>query len=377
MKINKLLMFVATTILSGSIMFAESNIDELIKTKKPLKFNDDGTFRVLVISDIHATEKTIPKHVQDNIKLLVDRENPNLVILCGDNTRCMDSEEKLRSCLTSMVGYIEEKDIPWAHVYGNHDHEYAISKEEQSRIYSSYDWCITENGPEDLFGVGNCVLPVKSSKSDKLAFNVWLLDSGAYISGRIYKGVALKVLPFEGSKAAYYDFIKFNQIRWYVETSETLEKHNGAKIPGLMAFHMPLHEGYFGWQNRAQLEHDGVFGDNAVHAPPVNSGLFTAMLERGDIKAIANGHDHKNTTMVNYVGVKFCFVGTPSTMGYHDKNLLGGRVFIANENSPDEIKTYMSYINPEAAAKVEAAAREADKAKEEADKAKEAEAAAK
>ena len=109
MKINKLLMFVATTILSGSIMFAESNIDELIKTKKPLKFNDDGTFRVLVISDIHATEKTIPKHVQDNIKLLVDRENPNLVILCGDNTRCMDSDEKLRSCLTSMVGYIEEK----------------------------------------------------------------------------------------------------------------------------------------------------------------------------------------------------------------------------------------------------------------------------
>lgn len=347
MEINKFISGIVVAALFGSVAMAGNEMGDLLKVKKELRFNEDGTFRVLVLSDIHATEATVPQNVQDNIKLLVDREQPDLVILNGDNTRVMDSEEKLRSCLTSIMGYVEEQNIPWTHVYGNHDHEYAISKEDQHRVYGSFEWCVSKRGPIDIDGVGNCVLPVLSSKSDKIAFNVWLLDSGHYIDNKIYKGIALKVLPFNGSNAAFYDFIKFNQIRWYVETSEKLEEYNGGQIPGLMAFHMPLQESYFAWQNREELEHTGTLGDNAVHGPALNSGLFTAILERGDIRAIVNGHDHKNDCMVKYVGVKLCFSSTPSTLGYHSKEQLGGRVFVVNENNPDEIETFMSYINPQ------------------------------
>ncbi|MBQ8571157.1 MAG: metallophosphoesterase [Kiritimatiellae bacterium] len=341
---KKIILGLMAAALLGGAAFGE-NINDLLKTKKELRFNKDGKFRVLVLSDIHATEYTIPANVQANIKYLVDAEKPDLVIFNGDTVRVMYSEEKLRSCFKSIVGYIEQKQIPWAHVYGNHDHEHGLSKEEQQKICESFEWCVTERGPTDIDGVGNCVLPVYSSKSNKIAYNVWLLDSGHYIAGNIHKGIALKVLPFSGSDAAYYDFIKFNQIKWYVEASEMLEKHNGAKIPGLMAFHIPLQESYFAWQNKDELEHTGSYGDNAIHGPAINSGLFAAILGRGDIKAIVNGHDHKNDFMVKYVGVKLCFASTPSTLGYHSAEILGGRVFVMDENKPEEIETYMSYIN--------------------------------
>ena len=44
-----------------------------------------------------------------------------------------------------LVGYIEEKQIPWCHVYGNHDHENAVDLAKQQEIYESYEYCISKD----------------------------------------------------------------------------------------------------------------------------------------------------------------------------------------------------------------------------------------
>ncbi len=74
--------------------------------------------------------------VKDRIKSTVDKTNPDLVIFTGDNTLYSDTEEKLRANIDIIAGYLEEKQIPWCHVYGNHDYENkALSKYDQHQIY--------------------------------------------------------------------------------------------------------------------------------------------------------------------------------------------------------------------------------------------------
>lgn len=342
---KKFVLFATIVAFCGSVVFGE-DIADILKTKKVLRFNKDGNFRILVLGDIQSSASPLQENNQENIKKLVDKEKPNLVLFAGDNSIRMNTEERLRTYINSMVGYIEEKQIPWAHVYGNHDHEGALSKEAQEEIFESFEWCITERGPKDIAGVGNCVLPVFASNSNKPVFNVWAIDSGTYLSKDEQMQVAPKKSPYRGAGSTNYDYIRPNQIAWYVETSKKLEKYAGKKIPGLMVFHIPLQESFFAWENREGLEFTGEKREG-VCASVINSGLFATILERGDVKAIVNGHDHINDYMVKYMGVILSFCSTPSTGSYHNKDMLGGRVFVINEKSPDEITTYMSYLNRE------------------------------
>ena len=71
-------------------------IRELLYSKHTLYCNEDGSFRVLIIADAHMNVNGNAQDVQevkDRIKLLVDRENPNLVIFTGDNTIGSSSED--------------------------------------------------------------------------------------------------------------------------------------------------------------------------------------------------------------------------------------------------------------------------------------------
>ncbi len=51
-----------------------------------------------------------------------------------------------------------------------------------------------------------------------------------------------------------------------------------------------------------------------ISSPLVNSGLFTALLEAGDVKATFVGHDHVNDYCGNFFGIHLCFGGGT---GYH------------------------------------------------------------
>ena len=159
--------------------------------------------------------------------MMVDKIQPNLVILTGDNTINSSSESRLRDNIQAIVGYIEEKKIPWCHVYGNHDHEGALSNSAQQKIYESFEYCISKD-VEALSGTGTYVHGVYN-KDGSLGSLVWLIDSGAYVDKSLYPG--------------YYDYIKQDQIDWYKEASLLIKEYNnGVAVKGMMAFHIPLIE---------------------------------------------------------------------------------------------------------------------------------------
>ncbi|MBQ4510226.1 MAG: metallophosphoesterase family protein [Clostridia bacterium] len=306
---------------------------ELLESKHKLQYNEDGSFRVLILADLHMSagaDSAKVQAVKDRVKFLVDKEKPNLVIFTGDNTIGSSSENSLRTNIDAMVSYIEEKQIPWCHVYGNHDHEGALSNEQQQAIYESYEYCISKD-VDGISGTGNYVNAVYKADGTVGAV-IYCLDSGAY-----------------DSVNGGYDYIKEDQIAWYKETSELLQKYNGGKvIPGMMAFHIPLIENNTAHDNRNNseivYEWDGQKNE-AICASKTDTTLLETIFERGDIKAIVTGHDHVNDYMYNYLGVKLTNSPNISDLTYCNATVQGGRVFDLNyETVGTNIPTYVSYI---------------------------------
>lgn len=329
----------------------DNELKELLENKTKLRFNEDGEFKVMVLADLHTKLGGLTAEQQGYVKTMVDREQPDLVILTGDNVRSLDSapfadEAAMRVVLDSMVGYLEDNGIYWMHVYGNHDDENnPLDKETQQAIYESYEYCLSKD-VEELYGVGNYVVPLYGSDEsrDDIKFAFWGLDSGTYMSEED------KALLFPDGQSVYgdsksinYDYIHYDQIKWYENTSQQLEAYAGAKVPGLMSIHIALQEYYTAWLNREGTEWSGDKNE-VVAASAYNSGLFEVMRNRGDIKAVVCGHDHKNTFMVNYAGIKLCYSPTISTNSYYDEKEMGCRVFTLREEDPADVDTYMSYL---------------------------------
>lgn len=326
----------------------ENNIPEALQNQKhTLRFDENGEFRILVFADVQSDMPEVSLETRVAMRRVVDWEEPDLVLFAGDNSWQATSEEELRAYLETMVGYIEEKQIPWAHVYGNHDDEGGVSRESQQVVYESFEYCISKAGPEEIKGVGNYVLPVYSSDTSNTTpqFAVWGLDSGRETgdAGLMGNGALLPNRMYEGH-GGVYAYMPFSQIRWYYNTSEELETYYGTKIPSLMYFHIPLQEFYEVYLNR-EVESVNFTGQKAedVCASPINSGMFAALVERGDVKAVVCGHDHVNNYTGDYCGVKLCYAGSITYDFYNDINVTGARVFVVKEENPSELETYISY----------------------------------
>lgn len=310
--------------------------------KIPLRFREDGTFRVLVISDIHGSGARLPAQITNSIAMVVDREDPDLVIFDGDNTWGEETAGDLASCVADMTAHIEEKEIPWCHVYGNHDAEGKVTKEEQQAVYESFAHCVSEAGPEELAGIGNYVLPVYAHDGDEVKSAVWALDSGMYLDSALEQQIMPVFSAFKGHEFSDYAHISAGQVVWYYETSLAIEKECGHKVPGMMAFHIPLQECYNAWMNRDGIEYTGSRNEDFC-AGEINSGLYAAVLERGDIGTMVFGHDHTNDFALNYGGVMLCGASTVSPLCYWNPNNAGARVVVLHEDGTSE--TYISYLH--------------------------------
>jgi len=330
-----------------------SELDEILANKTKLTFGDDGEFRVLCLADLHLQRRQTAG-VLANVKKIVEREKPDLIILLGDvvtDANILNFAE-FKTTLGGVVDYFEENNIYWMHVFGNHDSELKGSPKErltleaQQELYESYPHCLSKAGDKSISGVGNYVVPLYG-KDDELKFAFWCMDSGSYISAKD------KAALFGDGKAAYsglnqttvdYAFVQYDQIEWYLKVSRMLEKENDGLVPGLMAMHIPLQEIFTAWENRSKLEWTGQKNEY-VSSGCHNSGFYEAMRYRGDIKSCVFGHDHKNDYMVNYGGIKLAFCSNLSRTTYYQEDMMGARVYVIKESDPENFETYISYLN--------------------------------
>ena len=119
-----------------------------------------------------------------------------------------------------------------------------------------------------------------------------------------------------------------------------------------MFIHIPLWEYRFMWfgsvDGRTDADHarglarHSIVGErNEEECPgPFNSGMFSAILDRTDVKGVFCGHDHVNTYVGDYYGVLLGYAGNTGFGTYGldgaDRNRLrGARVFELDERTED------------------------------------------
>lgn len=291
--------------------------------KAELKFKSEGTFKIVQFADIHEGP-TVDSRALQLMKNVLDYEKPDLVILTGDNTdgKCKTVKD-VKKAVNIISEPMEARNIPWAIAFGNHDDEHGVmSKSKMMKLYMKYPHNLSQYGNRNIAGVGNYNLTVKGSKSHLPVFNIYILDSGKYAS----QGIGI------------YDWIKFNQIDWYKKTSVSLKKKYGKTIPALMFFHIPIKEFKLVWEGGSAVGQK----NEEEHTPIINSGLFSSLLEMGDVKGVFVGHDHTNNYCGYLCGIMLGYAGNVGNGTYGKEGLpKAARVFLIKEENPSKFDTWL------------------------------------
>lgn len=310
-----------------------------------LRFRSDGTFRIVHFTDTQDDHEIDPRTVH-LMEAVLDDQRPNLVVFTGDNIRSgPTTAEEARMAMDHIVSPVESRSIPWLVTFGNHDEDQTPStgmdEEAMLAYYMSFPHNLNQASPPGVNGTGNTHVLIRGDDNDGPLLTVWGLDSGRYsrdtISGQAVEADGLRT----------YDRIRHSQVSWYVRTSEASEAQHGRAIPGLMFFHIPLPEVALMWENG---ENHGVVGEKNedVAAGAFNSGLFAAMLERGDVKGVFVGHDHVNDFVGDYFGIRLGYsantgFGTYGLEGEEKDRMRGARVFVIPADRPEAFETFMVY----------------------------------
>ena len=150
-----------------------SNLTYNLSCKQELKFRPDGSFKILMMSDIQETLEYDPRTLE-GMHRLVEKVAPDLVFLGGDNCNglVLRTKEELVEYLKIFSAPMERRKIPWAHVFGNHDHDILMDDVEKTKLYEKFPYCVSKH-TENIPGTTNFVLPIKSSDGKGIAFTVW------------------------------------------------------------------------------------------------------------------------------------------------------------------------------------------------------------
>ena len=258
-----------------------------LSAQKTLKFNGNKKFKIVQFTDIHYIPgDTRSNAALENIREVLDAEKPDFVIFTGDIVVGKPADKGLRD----VVIIASERKIPFGVTFGNHDDEHDLTREQLLGIVKDLPYNMTSTIP-GITGVTNYILPVMSSVKDIPAFLLYCFDSNAYSTIEDVKG---------------YGYIHFDQIAWYREQSALYTANNGGvPVSSVAFFHIPLPE-----YNQAAANEQAIMTGTRKEkacAPELNTGMFTAIKEMGDIMATFVGHDHDNDYAVYWHGVMLAY----------------------------------------------------------------------
>lgn len=321
-------------------------------TDNKLQFNSDGKFRIMQIADIQDGTILTPATKQF-LKDAVVTAKPDLIVLTGDNISAGSATVGIKAidlllvenAINNFMSVFNELNIPVAVVFGNHDAEELVSKEEQMAIYQKYDNCIAIDEGEALYGCGTYNVPIYSSKdSNKVAYNIWMFDSNMY-----------------DEENGGYDHVHQDQIDWYVNKSNELKAQNGgAVVPSMMFQHIVVNEVYdalleVSAETEGAVERDGKYyvlnpentKAGVLHESPcpgtVDSQQFEAVKAQGDVVAMFFGHDHKNTFEISHEGIDL--VNTPGAgFGSYGDEGRGVRIIDIKEGTTEYETSILEYL---------------------------------
>lgn len=303
-----------------------------------MKFQD-GKFKILILSDIH-TPNIMPIWTENFIRLTVDKEKPDLVVLLGDNTAGYYegvTKEKNIAAIKKIVSLLSG--TKFTAVFGNHDHEglanmsEATAKKWLTAVYMSQQGCLMQEGDYSI--------NIKDSCGKNNIFALYFIDSGTY------------------AKQGGYGYVTSEQIAHY----KSMIKENKG-LPSYIFQHIIVPEIYMA-MNQSVLPKKGYVKGQCAHKnryykfkseslisgnmkegpcpPQVNSGQFEAIKQSGNAIACFFGHDHVNDFVCDYHGIDLVAVPSPSFYTYGNNR--GVRVVTIHEDDLTKLDTRVIYYD--------------------------------
>ena len=286
-------------------------------TAQELRFNSNHKFKIVQFTDVHwIYDDPKSEEAAERMREVLDAERPDLVVYTGDIIFAKPAAPALQRALEPAI----ERGIPFAVTWGNHDDEQDMTRAELSAYIKDMKGNLTSH-TEGISGQTNYTLSVKSSDGRRDAAVLYIFDSHSYSKIERVKG---------------YDWIKHDQVAWYIEQSKAFTaKNGGAPLPALAFMHIPLPE----MRDMTQNQNIYMVGTRKemVCAPEINTGLATAMLSAGDVMGLFVGHDHVNDYIVDWYGILMGYGRfTGGKTVYHDiPQGNGARVIELTEDSRD------------------------------------------
>lgn len=297
-----------------SVMFFMSLFIQAQQAPLKMTFNAKGEFKIAQFTDMHLghdMEKDMI--VSDMIKGVLDSEKPDMVIFTGDNT----TMDEVQQAWDEIAKEMSKRKMPWTAILGNHDDEHAVSRKEIIEIIRQEPYCLMKNIEQGIKGEGNHIIPVYSSNSSKQKPEALLycFDTNAYSKIKAVKG---------------YDWLGLSQVNWYVRESRNYTTQNDGKpLPALAFIHIPLPEYTQAWES-LETKRYGERNEKEC-SPNLNSGMFTNMLECGDVMGMFAGHDHVNDYIATLYDVAMAYGRASGGKNTYGDKTPGSRIIVLKE----------------------------------------------
>lgn len=285
-----------------------------------LKYNKDGKIKIVQFTDTHyVTGDPDSERALKTVIQTLDAEKPDFVIHTGDIVFGKPAGQSAKEILQPLV----ERRIPFAVAMGNHDSDFDLSRTEMFKVLRSIPGNVNTVDDDGISGCSNDIITISGSKGvDRV---LYLFDSGN---------------REEVGGVSGWGYVHQDQVAWYKNHSREFTKANGGKpVPSVAFFHIPVPE-----YNEALRDPSKVLMGNIGEepcSPSVNSGLYLAMREMGDVQAIVTGHDHNDDFVMKWRDFFFIygrFSGCDTV--YNDLKPNGARVFEFKEGD-DGFRTWV------------------------------------
>lgn len=301
--------------------------------------------RVLQLTDIQTldfSQKRYETRVESNevadtyngyekyVGQVIEGYKPDFIIMTGDNTYGEfddNGEQHLK-----LIQFMDSFQIPWAPVFGNHDIESNMGADWQSEQFENATYCLFKQ--RELTGNGNYCVGLRQGGKLKRVF--YMLDSNG-------SGHASKRSLANGHTVTTAGFGD-DQIEWYTQSITAL-KGEFPNVTISMAFHIQFA------MFETALEEYGYF-PSTIRNNPIDLDQLPSAKEKGDfgyiggsahsdwdrnltvwnsiktlgIDSVFVGHEHSNSSSVEYEGVRLTFGQKSSTFDSHNVNEKGAVV---------------------------------------------------